>query len=117
MSAEAVHGSASSSASSASAMIHALVPDMKSPHLLFFPATSYRIAPGLSTPFYSSSDTAQYTSADKTFLLADSSKYAKFSPWLVAGVERFDHIITDGCLPAEAQAALEAASARLIIAA
>ena len=56
------------------------------------------------------------TSADKTFLLADASKYAKFSPWLVAGVERFDHIITDSGLTAEARAALEAAPAHLIIA-
>ena len=55
-------------------------------------------------------------SADKTFLLADSSKYAKFSPWLVAGVERFDHIITDGGLPAEAQAALHNTDAHLRIA-
>ena len=52
-------------------------------------------------------------SADKTFLLADSSKYAKFSPWLVAGVERFDRIITDGALPQDAAAALEAAGARV----
>ena len=56
------------------------------------------------------------SSADKTFLLADSSKYAKFSPWLVAEAARFDHIITDGGLPAEAQAALHNAGARLRIA-
>ncbi len=55
-------------------------------------------------------------SADKTFLLADSSKYAKFSPWLVAGVERFDHIITDCGLPAEAQASLHNTDAHLLIA-
>jgi len=55
-------------------------------------------------------------SADKAFLLADSSKYAKFSPWLVAETERFDHIITDNGLPAEAQAALHNAGARLRIA-
>ena len=55
-------------------------------------------------------------SADKTFLLADSSKYAKFSPWLVAELQRFDHIITDGGLPAEAQAALNDAGARLCVA-
>ena len=52
-------------------------------------------------------------SADKTFLLADSSKYAKFSPWLVAEVEQFDRIITDGALPQDAAAALEAAGARV----
>ena len=55
-------------------------------------------------------------SADKTFLLADSSKYAKFSPWLVAEAEGFDHMITDNALPDEAQAALHNAGARLCIA-
>lgn len=55
-------------------------------------------------------------SADKSYLLVDSSKYAKFSPWLVAGVESFDQIITDAGLPPEARAALETAGARLHIA-
>lgn len=54
--------------------------------------------------------------ADRCILLADSSKYARFSPWLVAGVERFDRIITDGGLGAEARATLKAAGARLDIA-
>ena len=56
------------------------------------------------------------SSADKTFLLADASKNAKFSPWLVAGVDRFDHIITDSGLTAEARAALQEAGARLCLA-
>lgn len=57
------------------------------------------------------------TSADKSFLLADSSKYSKFSPWLVADTGSFESIITDGALPQEARTALEAAGTHLTIAA
>ncbi|WP_291440763.1 DeoR/GlpR family DNA-binding transcription regulator [Desulfovibrio sp.] len=55
-------------------------------------------------------------SADKSILLVDSSKYAKFSPWRVAGVEDFYRIITDGGLPAGARQQLEAAGASLLYA-
>lgn len=55
-------------------------------------------------------------SADKSILLVDSSKYAKFSPWRVAGVEQFYRIITDTGLGDDARKNLEAAGARLLYA-
>lgn len=55
-------------------------------------------------------------SADKSILLVDSSKYAKFSPWRVAGAEDFYRIITDEGLSHDARQALEGVGARLLYA-
>ena len=55
-------------------------------------------------------------SADKSILLVDSSKYAKFSPWRVAGAEDFYRIITDEGLNHDARQALESVGARLLYA-
>lgn len=55
-------------------------------------------------------------SADTSILLVDFSKYAKFSPWRVAGVEQFYRIITDTGLADDARKNLEAAGARLLFA-
>ena len=55
-------------------------------------------------------------SADKSILLVDSSKYGKFSPWRVAGVEQFYRIITDTGLSEDAKKNLEANGARLLYA-
>lgn len=52
-------------------------------------------------------------SSQKCVLLADSSKYANYSPWRVAGVEEFDLVITDVVLSAEARKDLETAGAQL----
>lgn len=52
-------------------------------------------------------------SARRCVLLADSSKYANFSPWRIAGVEEFETIITDTDLPADARRELGEAGARL----
>lgn len=52
-------------------------------------------------------------SAGRCILLADSSKYASFSPWRVAGVDEFEIIITDSGLSDEARQELTEGGARL----
>lgn len=52
-------------------------------------------------------------SSRRCVLLADSSKYANFSPWRVAGTEEFELIITDDGLARKARQELEAAGTRL----
>lgn len=55
-------------------------------------------------------------SSRRPVLLADSSKYANFSPWRVAGVDEFELIITDSALGAQARHALGEAGARMVYA-
>ena len=52
-------------------------------------------------------------SAQKCVLLADSSKYANFSPWRVAGLEEFDLVITDAAISAKDCKELEALDVKL----
>ncbi len=54
--------------------------------------------------------------AEKTYLLADSSKYGTYNPWNVASLSAFEGIVSDSGLAERARKDILAAGAELIIA-
>ena len=53
--------------------------------------------------------------AEQTVMLADSSKYGAFSPWVVSPLTEFSCLVTDGGLPSTARDAVQQSGADLRI--
>ncbi|CAM2139355.1 MULTISPECIES: DeoR/GlpR family DNA-binding transcription regulator [Paraburkholderia] len=84
----------------------------------FISASSWDLRRGVTTPSPPKIDVkrAAMEVAEQTVLLATSAKYGTFSTYKIAGLERFDHIVSDSALPEAAASGIHAAGLSLKLA-
>ncbi|WP_397452956.1 DeoR/GlpR family DNA-binding transcription regulator [Pseudomonas sp. NA-150] len=86
--------------------------------IAFISSSSWDLQRGITTPSEAKIEVkkAAMASASQVVLMATSSKYGTFGMYRIAGLERFDPIISDAALTADAAAGIRKLGTELILA-
>ncbi|HEY0285591.1 MAG TPA: DeoR/GlpR family DNA-binding transcription regulator [Pseudomonas sp.] len=86
--------------------------------IAFISSSSWDLQRGITTPSEAKIEVkkAAMNSASQVVLMATSSKYGTFGMYRIAGLERFDPIISDDALTADAAAGIRKSGVELILA-